>query len=370
MAQFEKLFTSETLGNLTLDNRYIVAPMTRVSAESDGRANDRMKKYYERYAKGGFSAVISEGVYIDESHSQGYNDQPGLATQAHVEAWKPIVENLHQYGTKMIAQLMHAGGQVQGNAYTTESIAPSAVAPKGEQLGFYGGSGPFPTPREMTKEDINQVIEAFVSSAKNAKTAGFDGVEIHGANGYLLDEFLTDYMNKRDDEYGVSMENGLKIVVEVIQAVRNAVGDDFVVGIRLSQGKVSDQSYKWPGGEKTAELVFSTVGEQPLDYIHVTDGDGTAESFGEGTHSMAKAAKEFGKKTVIANGQLGDPDQAKKAVLEEQADFVTLGTGALANPDTPNRVQKGMELKDFDAEAILFPQAYVKDHEINADIEE
>ncbi len=234
--------------------------MTRVTAESDGRANDRMKHYYERYAKGGFAAIISEGIYTDQKHSQGYDNQPGLATKEHVEAWKPIVETVHEHGTKMIAQLMHAG------------------------------------------------------------------------------------------------------------AIRGVVGSKFVVGIRLSQGKVSDQAYKWPGGEETAETIFTTIGELPIDYIHVTDGDGTAESFGEGSRSMAKAAKDFGGKPVIANGKLGDPDQALKAVEEEGADFVSLGTGALANPDTPHRVQKGLELKEFDAESILFPIAHVKDMELNMDI--
>ncbi|KGX83137.1 NADH:flavin oxidoreductase [Pontibacillus marinus] len=366
--KYESLFTEQTIKNLTLDNRYIVAPMTRVTAESDGRANDRMKQYYERYAKGGFAAIISEGIYTDKKHSQGYDNQPGLATKEHVEAWKPIVEAVHEHGTKMIAQLMHAGAQVQSNPYVDETIAPSNVAPKGEQLGFYGGSGPFPTAREMTLDDIQNVIDSFARAAIKAKKAGFDGVEIHGANGYLLDEFLTDYMNQRTDEYGENVENSLRIIKEVIQEIRGVVGNKFVVGIRLSQGKVSDQAYKWPGGEETAEMIFTTIGELPIDYIHVTDGDGTADSFGEGSRSMAKAAKDFGGKPVIANGKLGDPDQALKAVEEEGADFVALGTGALANPDTPHRVQKGLELKEFDAESILFPIAHVKDMELNMDI--
>ncbi|WP_345240178.1 NADH:flavin oxidoreductase [Pontibacillus salipaludis] len=368
MSKYSPLFESGKLGNVATSNRYIVAPMTRVSAESDGRANDRMRDYYERYAKGGFGAIISEGIYIDEKHSQGYFNQPGLATDAHVDAWKPIVDTLHNHGTAFIAQLMHAGAQTQGNAYTDETIAPSAVAPKGEQLGFYGGSGPFKTPKEMTDHDFAQVQEAFALTATQAKKAGFDGVEIHGANGYLLDEFLTNYMNQRTDRYG-GLEGGLTFIQEIVNAVRDAVGPDFMVGIRLSQGKVADQEYRWPGGEKDAKHIFSTLGDLPLDYIHVTDGDGTAPGFGEGTRSMAKAASEESNLPVMANGKLGHPGQALKAGTDEKADFVTLGTGALANPDTPNLVSSGKDLREFDAESILFPEAYIKDHELSLDIQ-
>ncbi|MFC0524816.1 NADH:flavin oxidoreductase [Pontibacillus salicampi] len=363
---FETLFDKVTVHNTSFDNRYIVAPMTRVSANEDGTANERMQRYYERYAKGGFGAIISEGVYIDDAHSQGYNNQPGMVTDNHVAAWKPIVDKVHEYNTKMIAQLMHAGAQVQGNAYTDVSIAPSAVAPKGEQLGFYGGSGPFPTPKKMTKADIQSVIHSFVSAAQQAKEAGFDGVEIHGANGYLLDEFITDYMNNRDDEYGGSLEKGLRIIQEIIRSVREQVGEEYIVGIRLSQGKVADQSYRWPNGEEAAKLIFGTIGSEAIDYIHVTDGDGTAPGFGADTLSMSQAAKHYGKKPVIANGKLGSPEQAHKAVQEEEADFISLGTGALANPDAPHRVKNGTEMNDFDAEAILFPEAYIKDMELNA----
>ncbi|MYL32272.1 NADH:flavin oxidoreductase [Pontibacillus yanchengensis] len=365
---YSTLFEQTHIGTIPFSNRYIVAPMTRVTANNDGTANDTMKKYYERYAKGGFSGIISEGIYIDDAHSQGYDNQPGLVTEQHKHAWKKIVDQVHEYDTKMVAQLMHAGGQVQGNAYTDETIAPSAVAPKGEQLGFYGGSGPFPTPNTMTKEDIDQVIASFADAAALAKEAGFDGVEIHGANGYLLDEFLTDYMNQRTDEYGGSIEAGLKIILEIITAIREKVGEDYMVGIRLSQGKVSDQSYRWPNSEHDAKMIFGTLGNEALDYIHVTDGDGTAPGFGDNTRSMAQAASEFGGKPVIANGKLGDPDQALKAVIEEKADFVSLGTGALANPDTPHRVENGNKLKDFDAESILFPIAHIKDLELNVEI--
>ncbi|MFB4165246.1 NADH:flavin oxidoreductase [Alteribacillus sp. JSM 102045] len=365
---FNKLFSNITLGNKTLKNRLVVAPMTRVSAEEDGRATDRMKHYYERYAEGGFSAVISEGLYLDESYSQGYYNQPGLANKTHVQTWKPVVNAVHQHGAMFIAQLMHAGGQGQGNIYTKETIAPSAVSPKGEQLGFYGGSGPFPTPKEMTQQNILDVKKAFQNAAIHAKEAGFDGVEIHGANGYLLDQFLTDYLNKREDQYGGSLENRLRLILEVIESVRKAVGEDFVVGIRISQIKVSDPDHKWEEGETSAENIFSQLDQTSINYIHVTHGDATAPAFGEGTMTLAKAAKKYSKLPIIANGKLGDPETAENVIEEGESDLVSLGTSALANPDFPNRIKQNEELKPFDFEKILLPQAYIKDSELNTHI--
>ncbi|WP_449366026.1 oxidoreductase [Virgibacillus sediminis] len=363
---YNQLFSTFKLGNHTLDNRFVVAPMTRISGEKDGRASEAMKHYYERYAKGGFGLVISEGIYPDESYSQGYHQQPGLANDAHAQSWKPVVEAVRNHGAKLIAQLMHAGGQSQGNAFTDETIAPSDIAPKGEQLGFYGGSGPFQTPKAMTKEDITDVKDAFVQSALLAKEAGFDGIELHGANGYLLDQFLTDYLNKREDEYGGSVENRLRLLLEVIEKVRSAVGEEYIVGIRISQIKVADSAHKWTDGEQEAEYIFSKLGESALDYIHVTDGDATAPAFGEGTRTLAEAAKDFGGLPVIANGKLGEPEKAEQLLKDGHADLVSLGTSALANPDFPNRVQRGEELKKFDFQKTLLPQAGIKDHELQA----
>ncbi len=365
---YENLFTKKQLGKLSLNNRFIVAPMTRITATDDGSATTTMRDYYERFAKGGFGAVITEGIYTDELYSQGYHNQPGLTNKNHVETWKNVVAAVHEYGTAIIAQLMHAGGQSQGNAYTDVTVAPSEVAPKGEQLGFYGGSGTFDTPRALTLDEIKEARHSFVSAARHAKEAGFDGVEIHGANGYLLDQFLTDYLNHRTDEYGGPIENRLKLFTEIIEDVRTEVGSDFTVGIRISQIKVADPAYKWPEGEKSAQTVFSTLNETNLDYIHVTDPDATQSTFGDGTKSLAAAAKAFSTLPVIANGQLDDPEKASQLIMNEDADFISLGTSALANPDYPNRLASGKELKTFDFESTLLPLAYIKDHEINVEI--
>lgn len=362
------LFSQGHIGKLTIKNRYIVAPMTRISADEDGKANARMKTYYERFAKGGFGAVITEGIYFDDQYSQGYFNQPGIESEEHIQAWKHIVQSVQTQGTIIIAQLMHAGGQSQGNRFQDETIAPSAVAPKGEQLSFYNGSGPFQTPKAMTQQDITQVKNAFVHAATSAQKAGFDGVEIHGANGYLLDQFLTDYLNKREDRYGGSIEKGLTFMTEIIEAVREKVGEDFIVGIRISQGKVADSTYKWPGGEKTAQSVFSILGKTSLSYIHVTENDATAPGFEDGSKTFTQVAKEYSLLPVIANGGLGDLVKASHLLENKYADFVSIGTSALANPDLPNRILYAEKLNDFNPNEILMPIAKIKDSELAAEV--
>ncbi|PBB06996.1 oxidoreductase [Salimicrobium humidisoli] len=362
------LFREYDFLNQNVKNRFVVAPMTRVSAEEDGQPNDTMKDYYTRFAKGGFGTIVTEGIYPDQSFSQGYSHQPGLATDIHADGWKPIVEAVHEEGTAIIAQLMHAGAQMQANRYSDESIAPSAVQPKGDQLSFYGGSGPFPVPRAMDEHDFREVKESFVHSALRAKEAGFDGVELHGANGYLLDQFLTDYFNLRNDEYGGSAENRVKFVLEVIEEVRAAVGEDYPVGIRISQAKAADGEHKWAGGEEEARTIFEALGNAPLDYVHTTDPDAAASSFGEDTKTLAEAAKLFSGLPVIANGKLTDPVKAAQLLKEGQADLIAIGTGALANPDLPNLIDKGEDLREFDFKEIMLPQANIKDHELNQNI--
>jgi len=377
MTNQELLFEKVTLGSTTIDNRVGVAPMTRTSATPEGYATEQMVSYYTSFARGGFGLIITEGIYPDDKYSQGYLNQPGIVYDKQVQAWKKVVDSVHQAGAKVFAQLMHAGALSQGNRFVNETIAPSAVPPKGEQMEFYGGKGPFPTPKEASKEEITEVIEGFVNAAKRAKAAGFNGVEIHGANGYILDQFLTDYTNKRTDEYGGSTENRVRLLVEVSKAVREAVGQDFTVGIRISQGKVNDYTHKWLGKERDAEIIFGQLGQAGLDFIHVTEyeawqpafpeGEGTTatdSAFGDGGASLAKLAKTYGKLPVIANGHLEDPAKVKEIIERGEADVVTLGKGALANHDWVKKVKNGAGLADFQPEKVLSPNAKIKEFEM------
>ncbi|WP_059102934.1 NADH:flavin oxidoreductase [Shouchella shacheensis] len=364
----ETLFSQEHISNHILKNRYIVGPMTRVSSEKDGTPNERVHKYYERFARGGFAVVITEGIYPDTSYSQGYENQAGLATMKHVEAWKPIVRSVKEHGARIIAQLMHAGAQSQGNYHTEETVAPSPFSPPSKKVEVYGGEGEFPVATELSKEGIREVKAGFIQAAKHAASAEFDGIELHGANGYLLDQFLSEVSNQRNDEYGGSVENRVRFLVELIEEVREAVGTNMMVGIRISQMKATNGEYKWPGGENDAKIIFSKLGETSVDYIHISDDDASTPGFGAETITMAQAAKRFAEKPVITCGELGDPDKASALIEKGHCDFIAIARQALANPDTPHRVEQNLPLDAFDAKAIMTPKAYVKDFELEMEI--
>ncbi|MFZ3590377.1 NADH:flavin oxidoreductase [Bacillus sp. DJP31] len=361
----DKIFSSLNLKGIELKNRVGLAPMTRTSATEDGLATEQMANYYSKFARGGFGLLITEGTYPDESYSQGYTDQPGIANERQVEAWKKVIEEVHQEDSKIFCQIMHAGALSQGNRYKNETIGPSSIKPKGEQLSFYGGSGEFQVPKEMTKEDIKEVIQSFGDAADRAKKAGFDGIEIHGANGYILDQFLTYYTNQRTDEYGGSTENRVRILIEVLEAVRQKVGSDYPVGIRISQGKVNDYEHKWANGEEDAEIIFGSLSKAGVDFIHVTEYDAFNPAFEESGPTLASLAKKYGKVTVFANGKLHEPGKAEEIISKGEADLITIGTGALANPDWVNKVKNGEPLNEFTPEKFLHPEAKIKEFEEN-----
>jgi 2,4-dienoyl-CoA reductase-like NADH-dependent reductase (Old Yellow Enzyme family) len=361
----EPLFKPATIGRVDLKNRVALAPMTRVSATAEGLATDRMASYYGVYADGGFGLLITEGIYVDEQASQGYLFQPGIATPAHAEAWKPVVERVHAAGAKIFAQLLHAGSQSQGNPHTTMTLAPSAVRPKGEQLPMYRGSGPFPTPEAMTAEQIHQVRQAFVTSARLARDAGFDGVEIHGANGYLLDQFLTDYMNSRTDQYGGSVVNRARLAAEISRDVAAAVGSEIATGIRISQGKVSDNHHRWAGGEDDAAIIFSALAETGIDYIHTTEYRALAPAFDGAPKTFAELAKQHSGLPIIVNGHLDDPRDAATVIESGTADIVALAKPALANRNWPHRVRTGQPLAGDVPADVFGPVATLKDWELS-----
>jgi 2,4-dienoyl-CoA reductase-like NADH-dependent reductase (Old Yellow Enzyme family) len=352
------------IGAKGLKNRLAVAPMTRVSASPDGTPTDEMSDYYRGFARGGFGVVITEGTYTDTTHSQGYLNQPGLATDAHVQGWRSVVDAVHAEDVPVIAQLMHAGALSQGNSHGLGTIAPSPIAPRGEMLEEYGGSGRWPTPREMSRDDIDCVIGGFVESAVRARSAGFDGVEVHAANGYLLDEFLTDYTNTRDDEFGGTMANRVRLAALVVAGIRDRLGEGFLLGVRVSQTKVNDFAYRWPGGVADAEVVFAALADAGADYLHIAsegrDFIDTAR-LSDG-RTITALAREVSGLPVMANGGMHDLDQTSAVLDGGHADLVSIGRGALANPDLPARLLAGKSLEPFD-HSMLSPMATIANAE-------
>jgi 2,4-dienoyl-CoA reductase-like NADH-dependent reductase (Old Yellow Enzyme family) len=352
----DALFSPFRLGGLTLANRVAVAPMTRVSATADGRATAEMAAYYAAYATGGFGLVISEGIYTDCAYAQGYLHQPGLTDDAQVAAWRAVTDAVHRAGAPILAQLMHAGAISQGNTFRTDTIGPSAVRPRGEQMRFYRGAGDYPLPRPATEAELAEVVAGFARAALAAREAGFDGVEVHGANGYLLNQFLSEDANQRIDGYGGSTAARARLTAEVTASIRAAVGPDYPLGVRISQAKVNDFAYRWSGGVVDAETIFRVVAEAGADFVHTTQFEAWAPSFGEGTPSMAAMARAATGLPVIANGSLHDPARARALLEDGDAQLVSLGRGALGAPAWPMQVRAGRPPDAYDA-SVLKPLA-------------
>lgn len=349
-----------SLGSLDLENRLMVAPMTRISATPVGVPTQVMADYYAEFAAGGFGLVITEGIYPDDAYSQGYLNQPGLVTAGHVAGWRVITDRVHREGARIIAQLMHAGALSQGNPYRRETIAPSAVKPLGTMMPAYGGSGPWPAPREATGDDIAQVIEGFAAAARNAAHAGFDGIEVHAANGYLLDQFVTEYTNLRADEYGGSTANRIRLTAEVIERIAAEAPEGFTVGVRISQTKVNDVVYRWSGGAQDVVVIAQALAKAGTHYIHVaSEGRSWFETarLADGT-TVTGLAREVSGVPIIANGGMHDRAQAARVLTEGHADFLAIGHVALANPDLPRRVAAGDDLAEFDP-AMLRPDVTI-----------
>jgi 2,4-dienoyl-CoA reductase-like NADH-dependent reductase (Old Yellow Enzyme family) len=358
------LFAPIVINGHTAKNRLSVAPMTRISATEDGRATETMTRYYERFGRGGFGTVITEGIYTDRAFSQGYVHQPGMTDEAQAKAWKPVVSGINAHGALAIAQLLHAGALSQGNPFRDTTVGPSAVQPKGEQMAFYHGKGRYAVPAAMTEAQIADAISGFAESAGRAiAVAGFDAIEIHGANGYLLDQFLTDYANNRADRRGGATENRVRLILETFKAVRSKVGAKVPVGVRISQGKVNDYQHKWADAERDAEIIFGSLAEAGTDFIHVTDYEAWKPAFTPGGPSLMQLAKRYAPQAAIfANGSLHNIEQAV-AALDDGADIVTIARGALANPDLPKRLSDRNFLNDFDP-TILGPIANIKESEL------
>ncbi|NQV55998.1 MAG: NADH:flavin oxidoreductase [Rhodospirillales bacterium] len=356
--KYPKLFAPGRLGGLALANRYVVAPMERISATPGGVATDEMRDYYAAFAAGGFGLIVAEGTFTDLKSSQAYPTQPGLASGAQIAGWRRVTNAVHQAGGKIIVQLMHAGALILGNTYGGRPIAPSKVLPKGEKSPRFGGAGPYEMPEEITLKGIDDVIRGHAEAAENAIAAGFDGVEIHGATGYLLDEFLTDYTNQRQDEYSGALENRLRLHCRTVTAVRGAIAGRGITGIRISEGKVNDFDHRWPGGADDAKIIFSSLKEAGADFIHIAARDGAAEVFNSG-HSLAGLARDYAGLPIIAAGNLHDPKAATELLERGEADFIGIGKGAIADPSLPIKISRGEAPVPFHPE-MLVPLATIE----------
>ncbi|SFN02530.1 2,4-dienoyl-CoA reductase [Chitinophaga sp. YR627] len=348
------LFQPLALGKRNSRNRFALAPMTRRSATATGVPTDEMAAYYAAFAAGGFGVIITEGTYTDTLFSQTDAHQPGLVNEEQLAGWKAVVDKVHEEGQDaagntalIILQLMHGGALVQ---HTDNTIAPSAVLPVGVRNTEANGlKGPFPLPVAMTTDTLTTAKAGFVATALRAVAAGFDGVEIHAANGYLLDQFITPHTNVREDDYGGNYRNRLRFLMEVYREIKAVVPADFIVGMRLSESKVNDLPYRWPEGAAAATAIFKVLKELEADYIHIAaeGGNWGRESLYSDGRSSNGIARKITGRPVIVNGGMHDMTLATELLNAPQADMVSIGKAAISNPDLPNKIARGEALIPF-----------------------
>nr|WP_200964334.1 alkene reductase [Aquabacterium parvum] len=330
-----QLFDPLTLGDLLLSSRVVMAPMTRNRADNQGVATALMASYYGQRAGAGL--IVSESAPIS-AQAVGYPCTPGLHEQRQMLGWRLVTEAVHTREGRIFAQLQHCG-RISHPSLQPDGqlpVAPSAIRPAGQAV-TYAGMQDFVTPRALQPEEIVVVVDQFRYAARQAKAAGFDGVEIHGANGYLIDQFLRDGSNHRSDTYGGSPMKRLKLLMEVIDAVAEVWPRDRI-GVRLSpENRFNDMADSDPAvhfGGFAAELRRARLG-----YLHVLEGDMMTRT---SAVDYAALRRRYGGIYIANNGY--DKARANAALGSGDADLIAFGTAFIANPDLVDRLRNDWPL--------------------------
>lgn len=326
------LFEPITLGALALPSRIIMSPLTR-SRASEGRVpNDLMREYYTQRTSAGL--IFTEATCINP-RSVGYSDTPGIWSQEQVAGWRRITDGIHATGGRIVCQLWHVGRLSHPDFLDGWlPVAPSAIACPGE-IRIPSGHAPYPTPHALTVDEIRAIIADYAQAARNAKEGGFDGVEIHGANGYLPDQFLRDGTNRRADEYGGPVENRARFLLEATDAAISVWGADRV-GVHLSPRDMDHHGIVDSDPAATFGYVASEMGKRNVAYLFIR------ESLGGGPRFLPEIKRLFGG-PVIANEGF-TPEQAQHVLDSGEADAVAWGQQFIANPDLPKRLAHGLPL--------------------------
>jgi len=338
----DRLFTPARLGSIEISNRIVMAPMMRCRASRDGVPTSIMVEYYRQRASAGL--IISEGVQ-PSWQGQGYARTPGIHTPDQIAAWKPITQVVHDAGGKMACQLMHVGrvGHPLNQYKPVGIIAPSAIVAPGTIHTDQRGAVPKPVPSEATIDDINTLIEQYRHATECAFEAGFDGVEFHGANGYLGHQFLSTGSNQRDDDYGGSAEKRCRFVVEAVAAMAVVDGGDRI-GIRVSPGGSpayipDDDPYE------TYATLFRLLPQDDLAWVHIQpDSDGWNP---EPLHELVRAP------LILTGGYTGE--SAEDALVNTPAKAIGFGRPFIANPDLVDRLRHNRPLASPDPATYFTP---------------
>ncbi len=334
MSRFPYLFAPISVGNVQIKNRIAMAPMTNGYCDADGNVTDRLIAYHEARARGGVGLIIMEAaaVHLD---GRGWGSQPGCYDDRFIPGLVRLAEGIHAGGGRAFMQLMHAGGSARSTLIGKQALAASPIVnPRNGEL-----------PKELTLEEIGEITEAFAQAARRAKTAGFDGVELHGANGYLINEFLSPLTNVRTDEYGGDARRRTLFAANIIKRIREVAGPDFTVTIRVSADEFDD------GGITIEEskVIGPLLEQAGFAAIHISGGRaGTTPKVpfttgvGEATlMHLAAGLKQVVSIPVIVVGRILSPEIADAAIQEGKTDMVAIGRALIADPDLPNKFKEG-----------------------------
>jgi N-ethylmaleimide reductase len=339
------LFTPFQIGAITAPNRLALAPMTRSRAKNPGNVpTDSVVKYYVQRASAGL--LITEGSQVSKQ-GVGYIDTPGIHSAEQVAGWKKVTDAVHAAGGRIFIQLWHVGAISHPFFHNGAlPVAPSAVQPQGVKAFTGKGMEEIPTPRALETSEVKVVVADFRKAAENAKAAGFDGVEIHGANGYLVDQFIQSGTNQRTDEYGGSVENRARFALEVVQAAVEVFGADRV-GIRLAptgnMGGIHDENRL-----ATFSYVTEQLNKFGLAYLHVIEAlPGHPMAAKAGQEPVGPALRKIFTGPFILNGGYTQ-ETAEKALENGEADLIAFGVPYIANPDLVERFEQGAALNTPD----------------------
>ncbi|MCY6370590.1 FAD-dependent oxidoreductase [Clostridium ganghwense] len=328
-----KVFTPIKIGTMEVKNRFVVPPMVVNFANEDGTASERFIAYIEEKAKGGWGLIIPENYTMDPD-ARGFVKLPGLWNDGQIESHKELTERVHKHGAKIVVQINHAGRQTSSAITGVQPVAPSPIADPtiGE------------TPKELTIKEIHEIVEKFGDAALRAKKAGFDGVEVHGSHGYLINEFMSPFSNKRTDEYGGTIQNRARFALEVIKNIKEKVVQDFPIIYRMSVNELVE------GGLTTedSKVIAMMLEEAGVNAIHATNG-----VYASAQYIIPPAAVKHGwssdisaeiKKVVsipvITVGRVTDPLIAESILVSGKADLVSMGRASLADPHMPNKAKE------------------------------
>jgi NADPH2 dehydrogenase len=315
------LFTTASIGKISLKNRIIMAPMQQREGSSEAFATDYHVGHYSRRAKGGVGMVMIESTSVSKE-GRLFTDDIGIFTDEHAARLKKVADAIHACDTPVVVQLCH-GGRKSSPETGDKMLAPSAIAFDD----YYG------TPEEMTVNDMQRIKQDFVDAAGRSKASGFDGIELHAAHGYLLHQFLSPLSNQRDDQYGGSLENRVRFIGEVLEAVRKEVGDDYPILIRVSASDYVE------GGLDPHEVGQAVKMLLPLglDAVHVSSGgllpQGPSKVYPGYQVPYAETIKSYVSVPIIAVGLIHTEDLANRVIEEGKADLIAIGRPLLDDPD-------------------------------------